>query len=253
MADVRKQVHDSAISKIPEVPPGQIGCGFIGEQRSGKTTTAQALIQRHPLTYKVAFADQVREEVARAVSQGQGPDEYRRVRDDMAMRKELWRPILQVWGTELRRYIYDSHYWITRHRNALINNVPAWAFVVVDDTRFFNEIDYLRNERTWPIVLCQPKPFSVFEQAQRIQEMASGRDPTDHASEVQWRHITPDITLPWTDLRDRVIALEEALASWYAATPRKGHYALWEAGNLPAALPRHGGVIEPTMFPEWAD
>jgi len=111
--------------------------GISGKKRSGKDTVGAMVVEwlkEHGFdAAQVAFADQLKEEVAEATGVN------RRMQE---MDKERWRPILQWWGVEFRRHYFGQDYWLRKMVEKLL--VMDEEFAVVTDVRFRNEADYIR-------------------------------------------------------------------------------------------------------------
>ena len=107
--------------------PRQVIIGLLGAKQSGKDSV-YAAIARHTFATRLAFADGVKEEIADAVGM---PVAW------IEEHKEKLRVLLQVWGTELRRDLFDRDYWV-KHLILKMNRVRT-PLVVVTDVRFPNE------------------------------------------------------------------------------------------------------------------
>jgi len=101
--------------------------------RSGKDSIANHLAEKYKYT-RGAFADILKEEVARAVPCD--PTEF----NTEPMRTQI-RPVLQAWGTEFRR-AQDPEYWV-KQAEAGIQTFPRSQPIVFTDARFPNELDML--------------------------------------------------------------------------------------------------------------
>jgi len=171
---------------------------FIGPLQGGKTTMAKFLAERYAYR-RVSFADALREEVAAACAKEPGEDQIF-LREMVTIgRKDFWRPILQWWGTELRRERFSYDYWIDRMAEKLDLH-PDQRFVI-DDCRFPNEYDMLLD-RGFVIVRVLPNagPTVALAKAE------------SHVSESFWRDMNADIDLPWMDRpEERQLLLVEKL------------------------------------------
>ena len=89
--------------------------GISGKKRSGKDTVGAMVVEwlrEHGFdAAQVAFADQLKEEVAEATGVN------RRMQE---MDKERWRPILQWWGVEFRRHYFGQDYWVRKMMEKLL-------------------------------------------------------------------------------------------------------------------------------------
>ena len=106
--------------------------GISGKKRSGKDTVGAMVVEwlnEHGFdAAQVAFADQLKEEVAKATGVN------RRMQE---MDKERWRPILQWWGVEFRRHYFGQDYWVSKMTQKLLAMDEDVA--VVTDVRFRDE------------------------------------------------------------------------------------------------------------------
>lgn len=115
-------------------PPVQEIIGLIGAKGSGKDAVYRLIAEQRPAT-RLAFADGVKEEVADAIGM---PVAW------VESHKAELRVLLQQWGTELRRDLFDRDYWV----KALVRKLShvKTPLVVVTDIRFANEA-YALQER----------------------------------------------------------------------------------------------------------
>ena len=108
--------------------------GLTGKMRSGKDTLFTIVKGITPDVVRLAFADSLKEEVAKACGV---TVEF--INDN----KDTFRPILQWWGTEFRRKLYGESYWLDRLRDKL-DALPENSIVFITDARFCNEADLVR-------------------------------------------------------------------------------------------------------------
>lgn len=107
--------------------------GLLGLRKSGKTTAARFIKQYNSQFIKIAFADQLKEEVA---------TQYSIPVEDLYdnYKKEQYRQLLQNHGMARRQQ--DPNYWINKCREMLAD--PA-KLICVEDVRYLNEIGELRS------------------------------------------------------------------------------------------------------------
>ena len=112
--------------------------GISGKKRSGKDTVGAMVVEwlnEHGFdAAQVAFADQLKDEVAEATGVN------RRMQE---MDKERWRPILQWWGVEFRRHYFGQDYWVSKMTQKLLAMDEDVA--VVTDVRFRDEAEFIRD------------------------------------------------------------------------------------------------------------
>jgi hypothetical protein len=125
--------------------------GFIG---CGKGTVADMLVENHGYT-KFSFADALKDAVAllfgwpRHLLEGDTEEsrEFRERPDDFWSRKLGYsvtpRYILQRFGTEAMRDHLDSNIWV----HILEHRIQGRENVVIPDTRFVNEINFIRGAK----------------------------------------------------------------------------------------------------------
>lgn len=114
--------------------------GITGKKRHGKDSVCDAIQALRPESYRFAFADALKREVAAACGV---TVEY------INEHKDNFRLILQGWGTDFRRGLFGNDYWIRQAESALLNNRKVEAKPVLwiaTDVRFPNEAEMiLRN------------------------------------------------------------------------------------------------------------
>lgn len=126
------EVTQAIQTHLPGVfPPPPRLIGLVGLKRSGKDTVCQLIGELAPVT-RLAFADGIKEEVADALGV--------RVEFIEAHKHEL-RGLLQHWGTECRRDLFDREYWVKK-LVAKIAHVRT-PCAVITDVRFANEAHVL--------------------------------------------------------------------------------------------------------------
>lgn len=123
--------------------------GLRGPKRVGKNYTAglirSLLKPNHYVFADLGFADALKEEVAQALNIS--------VETLNGPLKEVFRPILQWWGTEFRRNLYGENYWVDKLKAKVsrmetdmaerFRNVPL--VLVVTDVRFPNEAALIKS------------------------------------------------------------------------------------------------------------
>ena len=110
--------------------------GLSGKKQSGKNTVARLIAQHSKgSVYELGFADALKIEVATACGV---PLDY------LEEQKSRFRPILQWWGTEFRRYD-DLDYWIRKVGTKLIESSYKPDVAIITDCRFVNEAEAVRS------------------------------------------------------------------------------------------------------------
>lgn len=124
---------------------------LLGAPGSGKSSIADALGVR------MSFADGVRREVAYQLAAIDLRHDWNmevafdRLMEEMTNpeTKDRFRGLLQVWGTDFRR-AQESGYWVDRLEDRIIRSQAEdnSRVLVVDDARFPNEFDMLKDYGT---------------------------------------------------------------------------------------------------------
>lgn len=114
--------------------------GLAGKKESGKTTTANYIrdlilnVNPEAEIHILNFADPLKEEVAKACEV---------TVDFIEKNKPKFRTILQWWGTEFRREMFGSDYWVEKFLTK-VKTLNNNAIVIVGDIRFLNEVNTIR-------------------------------------------------------------------------------------------------------------
>jgi hypothetical protein len=140
--------------------------GISGHKGSGKDTLA-AYIADHARRrgYKVlfrSFGSALKEEAAYAMSLATDKtyEELLNEFNDVA-KKERWRLLLQLWGTELRRTEAES-YWLNCLQEWIEENSAMYVegkqklLIFVPDVRFNNEAEFIRDRKGFLIRIERP-------------------------------------------------------------------------------------------------
>ena len=108
--------------------------GISGKKKSGKTTVANMIAKYVPNTVVINFADPLKVEVAKATGVSV---EY------LNNNKDMFRLILQGWGTDFRR-AKDESYWIDKWLTTVLQLPDTTRLVIASDVRFPNEFDTIK-------------------------------------------------------------------------------------------------------------
>lgn len=205
--------------------------GFTGLAGSGKSTTARKLadlisreipvnrpddlidehMRKHcydhtssrpgEIVIVLPFAYALREEVATylATSRLTHSQIWREIWDTDA--KKRWRQTLQFWGTEIRRELFGTDYWIVKLEDRLQRYALLYPhtriIVIVDDVRFPNEAD-------WLITRYQGMLFRTLPDPTNIHDASMSTGILRHASEAGQMQIRSAIELPWGPITGRI-------------------------------------------------
>lgn len=111
--------------------------GVSGKKGRGKDTFFRECSKMLKVSYcQLAFADALYEEVATATS-----CDINYIREH----KDIFRPILQWWGTDFRRELTSNNYWVTALLQKLVKLDNAIKIVFITDVRFANEAKVIRD------------------------------------------------------------------------------------------------------------
>ncbi|MCC7374292.1 MAG: hypothetical protein IT581_06535 [Verrucomicrobiales bacterium] len=108
-------------------------------KRAGKDTVGKLMIDELRTKYgvsarRVGFADELYKEVAQSFGV---PVSF------IIEHKEVFRTLLQQWGTEIRRGLWGADYWIKK-ANQVITECPE-PIVIITDVRLQNEIEFING------------------------------------------------------------------------------------------------------------
>lgn len=138
--------------------------GIAGFKRCGKDTFAQFLMEELSeidiTSVRRGFADPLKEETAHFLHTYFYPEisyeEYlNRLHADGAI-KEQYRLLIQWWGTEGRRMHNDPEYWILKMKEFADSRTEQ--VLIIPDTRFMNEIDFIHKEDCNNLVVLVNRP-----------------------------------------------------------------------------------------------
>lgn len=109
--------------------------GISGKKQSGKDEVFRIIKKHQPTAVRIAFADEVKREVAQATN---CTIEY------MEAHKDVFRTIYQWWGTDFRRNLCNPDYWCDCWLDT-IHKLQHDAIVVTPDIRFLNEVELFHD------------------------------------------------------------------------------------------------------------
>jgi hypothetical protein len=113
--------------------------GITGHLHAGKDTIFELLrsLLTRQKVYRFAFGDPLKREVLRALRGAGWGGNF----DTLTSQKEVFRPLLQWWGTEFRRGMFGTNYWVERMEEQLDGSRADVA--VITDVRFTNEAHFV--------------------------------------------------------------------------------------------------------------
>lgn len=171
--------------------------GIVGFAGSGKGAVSDILVQKHNFT-KISFADSVKDAIStifgwsRNLLEGDTKESrnFRETKDEWWSNKLGYdvtpRHMLQLMGTEAGRSVFHNDIWI----HVAAKRCENVENVVIPDTRFQNEIDFIRNAGGFIVRVTRDKDPGWFETARKhnregILEMHL-KYPNVHVSEWSW-------------------------------------------------------------------
>lgn len=145
--------------------------GISGKKQAGKDTLCNLLIEWADVpSARIAFADALKEEVAKACGVPKAM---------IDVQKNLYRPILQWWGTEFRRG-QNKQYWVDKAVQRIDEAVKSGKeLVVITDVRFLSEAAILADMGAHLIRISRPS---------QVQDNHPSETELD--SYKAWHHIT---------------------------------------------------------------
>ena len=148
--------------KTAENEDGKLIIGLHGYAQTGKDTFAKRLINKYGFE-RIAFADPLRE--AMYVLNPYVSTEYGNHRrladivdefgwDESKIRYKEIRRLLQIFGTEVCRKMFNDNFWI----DLAINKIKTSSNkrFVITDCRFDNEVSALKSMNAWMIKIERP-------------------------------------------------------------------------------------------------
>jgi len=182
---------------------------FIGPIGSGKSACALAYVLYGG--QRLSFAKTLRQEVAAALAfpiNGKAPALVQRMKNRDT--KEQFRPLLQWWG-EYRRNTEGQDYWVQKLMDT-IDDKPKSFTLAIDDCRYFNEYDALKERGFKFVRLADGRcPTSTGDQQDAILKASAGEIP---GSEVEHPYFDCDYYLPWADsVSKRIYSLKGVMVN----------------------------------------
>lgn len=122
----------------------QVIIGLSGYARSGKDEVAKILVNEYQFK-RIAFADAIRDCVYRLNPYIDGEMRVAELVDnygwEVAKSKEEVRRLLQVFGTEVGRQLFNNDIWV----NQVFKRMYDLNDYVIPDVRFYNEMKSIRQ------------------------------------------------------------------------------------------------------------
>lgn len=149
---------------------------FIGPQGSGKTTLALEYIKSNDKAHKLSFADPIRSMIA-AFAGYKDPQVLKHIDKSVelpSLNSNTYRHAAQTLGTEWGRHCMGEDVWLNKFYEAAIL-LPEDAVIVIDDARFSNEFDFIRENFD-----------SIFFRVFRDADKNTVTQSNGHSSEADW-------------------------------------------------------------------
>ena len=121
-----------------------ISCSY--KKRVGKDTfflLVQELYPDHKIV-RIAFADELKNEVFKCMLEPNGFDKSFLDNPDT---KEVFRPLLQGWGT-VRREFSGEDYWVERAFNKMTESDTIY---IICDCRYLNELNFVNSHNGYTV------------------------------------------------------------------------------------------------------
>ncbi len=168
---------------------------FTGKKRSGKTSVAEAFCKDSgtvavftKINFKSALLKQVKEHFPDFLRE-EANHYYMSVDQLLEEKPGSIRQFLQNYGTDLFRK-QNSNYWTDKWLESII----GYSNIVVDDLRFLNEAESIKN--VGGIII-------------RIVRPSLGEQGDTHASEMEMDSIIADYTIVGDDIEDVIRRVKE--------------------------------------------
>jgi len=122
--------------------------GLCGFARSGKNSFANFILEEQepnlpPKVQTLSFAYALRKELEAFVFSKLGISTF----TEDSKEKEIIRPLLVCWGTEVIRKQIDKDYWVKAVKKMAQTNRKNQITSIITDVRFENEINWIKEEK----------------------------------------------------------------------------------------------------------
>jgi len=114
--------------------------GLCGVARSGKDSFADFLIKLFPLKFsKASFAFYLKKDLDPFLLEKLNISAF----TEDTTEKEIIRPLLIAWGTDVIRNNYDRKHWIKKINKKVVENSKNNLITIIPDVRFDNELEWI--------------------------------------------------------------------------------------------------------------
>jgi len=162
--------------------------GLCGFARSGKDSFANFILDEQeynspPKAKVLSFAYALRRELEPFVLSKLGISTFTEDLNE----KEIIRPLLVCWGTEIIRKQIDKDYWVNKIKKIAQTNRKNRITSIITDVRFENEINWIKKE----------KGLSIFIERENV-----GPKNTDELHHTLPLKEKCDLTFTWPTLKN---------------------------------------------------
>ena len=117
--------------------------GLCGVARCGKDSFGSFLVSSNKKIFKKAsFAYELKKELDPFLKEKLGISAF----TEDPVEKEIIRPMLICWGTDIVREKIDKNRWIKKIKQKVLENSQQGFITIVPDVRFMNEIEWINAD-----------------------------------------------------------------------------------------------------------
>ena len=115
--------------------------GICGFARSGKDSFADFLCKLFPCEFKkTSLAYELKRDLNPFLLSKLGISAF----TEKPKEKEIIRPLLITWGTDVIRNKFSKSYWIDKIKKKIVENSKSNFITIIPDVRFVNEIEWIK-------------------------------------------------------------------------------------------------------------
>lgn len=147
--------------------------GLCGVARCGKDSFAQAIIDHNPKLFKKhGFAYELKNDLNDFLLTKLGISAF----TENLNEKEIIRPLLICWGTDVIRNNYDKTHWIKKIKNSVDKNFQNGYTTIITDVRFTNELDWIKQNSGKTIYISRKDCFPTGEIEKETESLVDNCD-----------------------------------------------------------------------------
>ncbi len=122
------------------LPPVKV-LGICGFARSGKDSFADFLVKLFPNKFsRSSLAYELKKDLDPFLLSKLGISAF----TENTKEKEIIRPLLISWGTDVIRNNFSKNYWIDKIKEKVLENSKSNFITIIPDVRFVNEIEWIK-------------------------------------------------------------------------------------------------------------